>query len=459
MYKLSNLVKNRSMKKLFNEKVKTAIILALFLLMLITGYYAYVLRERYITTRLNTYNQALVNVVNYVNNVENYLAKATISKSTEYSSEALTQIWKDANLAEVYLSQIPLEQEALSKTARFLNQVGDYSYSLSQKTIANQELSDDDLKNLKKLHEFSTELETSLNQISEEVSNGMISWNSLDNTNKFAQAVSSVNVFENIDGNLNEYEGLIYDGAYSDHVEKEDKKGLTGDDCTEDEAKDKVKEFFGESKIKNILSNGFIENAKIPCYDFVVDFENNKRASIEISKKGGHVIESSINREVESQNLSIEDAAEKGKKFLDDHGFKYMRETYYLKEQNVLTVNFAYDEDGTVVYPDLIKVKIALDNGEILGIETYGYLNSHTTRVLPFPAISIDEAREKINHDLEIISEGTAIIPTEWKTEIYCYEFKGKVDEKEFLVYINTETGKEEEILVILNTPGGILTT
>ena len=72
--------------------------------------------------------------------------------------------------------------------------------------------------------------------------------------------------------------------------------------------------------------------------------------------------------------------------------------------------------------------------------------------------ISMEEAKEKINDKLEIISENIAIIPTEWKTEKTCYEFKGKVAEKEFLVYINIETGEEEDILVILETPGGILT-
>ena len=56
------------------------------------------------------------------------------------------------------------------------------------------------------------------------------------------------------------------------------------------------------------------------------------------------------------------------------------------------------------------------------------------------------------------MSEGMAIIPTEWKTELVCYEFKGKVEEREFLVYINADTGKEEDILVILDTPGGTLT-
>ena len=446
------------MRKFLSENSKTIIMIALFLLILITGYYAYTLREQYINTKLNTYNESLVNVVNYINNVENYLAKATISRSPEYSSKALTQIWKDANLASVYLSQIPLEQEALSKTSRFLNQVGDYSHALSQKTMGNEELSDEDLENLQMLHQYSQELETTLNQISDEIYAGSISWKTLDHKTQFAQAVSSVNVFENIDGNLNEYEGLIYDGAYSDHVEKVEKKGLTGEDCDEEEAKNKVREFFGQENIKEISSNGFIENAKIPCYDFTVTLGKEKNANIEISKKGAHVVEASVNREVEVENLKLEDAAERGKKFLEEHGFESMRETYYLKEQNILTVNYAYDQDGTVVYPDLIKVKIALDNGEIMGLETYGYLNSHTDREFPEPQLTIDEARERINQNLELISEGTAVIPTEWKTEIFCYEFKGRIDDKEFLVYINVETGEEEDILVILDTPGGILT-
>ena len=51
-----------------------------------------------------------------------------------------------------------------------------------------------------------------------------------------------------------------------------------------------------------------------------------------------------------------------------------------------------------------------------------------------------------------------AVIPTEWQSEILCYEFKGKVQDTEFLVYINAENGREEDILVIKDTPNGILT-
>ena len=111
------------------------------------------------------------------------------------------------------------------------------------------------------------------------------------------------------------------------------------------------------------------------------------------------------------------------------------------------------------MYSDLIKVKIALDDGEILGMEATGYLNNHTERDLAETEISIDEAKETLNSNLEILSEGMAVIPLEDENiEVLCYEFKGKVEDKEFLVYINVQTGEEEEILVILETEGGTLT-
>lgn len=305
------------------------------------------------------------------------------------------------------------------------------------------------------------QLEETLNQLSDELYAGTIKWEDLTKNNslEYAQAVDNVSVFSNIDSNLKQYEGLIYDGAYSDHVNKAEKVGLVGDDISEQDAYQKVKDFFGEGKIESIEMNQFLQNADIPCYDFSVKLKNQEnKANIEIAQKGGAVIEMQNNREVSEEKLSQEEANEMGKSFLTQKGFENMKETYFTKLGNVVTVNYAYEYDGIIAYPDLIKVKIALDNGEVLGMETDGYLNSHTSREFNDVKIKIDEARENLNQDLEIIDEGMAIIPTEWKTEILCYEFKGKVEDREFLVYINCETGEEEDILVILDTPGGTLT-
>ena len=110
-------------------------IVILTILFFATGYYAFKLREQYNINTTNNYTEAFSNLVNYVNNVENYLAKAMISKDSSHAAQTLSQIWRDSNLAIVYLSSIPFHDDGLSQTAKFLNQVSDYSYSLSRKNI------------------------------------------------------------------------------------------------------------------------------------------------------------------------------------------------------------------------------------------------------------------------------------------------------------------------------------
>ena len=218
------------------------VIIVLTLLCFVTGYYAFKLREEYNINNTNNYTEAFSNLVNYVNNVENYLAKAMISKDSSHAAKTLTKIWRDADLANVYLSRIPFQNDGLSQTARFLNQVSDYAYSLSRKNIEGENLTEEDFGNLKELHNYSVNLEGTLNQLSEEIYSGTINWDILNSgaDSSLAQAVDNMNVFSNIDDNLNEYEGLIYDGAYSDHVNKQEKKGLIGKDICEEEAKEIV---------------------------------------------------------------------------------------------------------------------------------------------------------------------------------------------------------------------------
>lgn len=410
----------------------------------------------------NSYNMAFYSLVDYVENVETYLAKSLISSTPEHGAETLTNVWREANLAQSYLARLPIESQELENTEKFLNQVSDYSYSLSRKNIYNESLSDEDLKNLKDLHNYSVELENTLNQLSEDINSGRIKWNELSNkgTVAFAQQVSTQtnDSFSNLEENFHEYSGLIYDGAFSEHITSSEKKGLIGNDIDEETAKQKVSEFIGQENIKEIQSLGFSENATIPEYNFSVKTNLENDITISVSKKGGHIIYMNSNRTVNSEIISQEEANEKGKEFLNNKGLNNMKETYYLKQDGIATINYAYTQNDVVVYSDLIKVKVALDNGEVLGIETTGYLNNHTQRDTSKVKISKEEAKKTLNKDLEISSEGLAIIPTEYNTEILCYEFKGKVDDREFLVYINAENGREEDILIITNTPNGTLT-
>ena len=64
----------------------------------------------------NGYNNAFYQLVEYVNQTEVMLAKSTISNSAKHGAETLTNVWKDATLAQSYLARLPIGSQELENT-------------------------------------------------------------------------------------------------------------------------------------------------------------------------------------------------------------------------------------------------------------------------------------------------------------------------------------------------------
>ena len=450
-------------KNRLKDRHMLSIIVTLVVILIVLGLYTYKKQRDFRQASENSYNMAFFELVDYVQNVETYLAKSLISSSAAQGAESLTNVWREANLAGAYLAQLPIDSNELEKTSKFLNQVSDYSYSLSRKNIKGEKLSEEDMNNLESVHQYSVELENTLNQLSLDLNEGKIKWGELNKKGSAVFATQTSNIskdsFSNLEENFHEYSGLIYDGAFSEHITNSEKKGLTGENIDENKAKEIAETFVGNQNIERIESQGKGENANITAYNFNVKLkEQDRNVSIAISEKGGHIVYMDSDREIQQETISEEQAVKIGKEFLKSKGLNNMTQTYYLKNNGIVTINYAYLQDNVIMYSDLIKVKIALDNGEVLGIETTGYLNSHYARDIPKAKITEDEAKKNLNKKLEINSSRLAFIPTEWKTEVFCYEFTGKINDMDFLVYVNAQTGEEEDILLIVNTPNGTLT-
>ncbi|OPZ84974.1 MAG: Sporulation protein YpeB [Firmicutes bacterium ADurb.Bin419] len=368
-------------------------------------------------------------------------------------------------MAQTNLGQLPVSQQVLANTSKFLTQVGDLAYSINNQNMDGKQLTDEQYKLIEKLHGYSVSLEQGLNDLQTQLTTGRIKWGDLANKgSKLFQKTSSempAEQFENIDKTFQDYPTLIYDGPFSDHMTSTEPKGLTGENISIEQAKQKVIDFFGKDKVEAVTDVGKDDYGQIKTYSFNVTFKNvekEQNANIDVTQKGGHILWMLYNRAIPSEKINMDQAKELGKKFLEEHGYKNMVDTYYLKEDNTAVINFAYSQNNVTIYPDLIKVKIALDNGEVVGFESKGYLSSHSERNIPVPKITIEQARALITSKMNISSAGLAIVPTDYKTEIFTYEFKGKLNDRDFLVYINAETGKEEKILMIINTPNGVLT-
>ena len=425
------------------------------------GVYLKVQNEKLIQTINNSYGESFYELIEYVDNVKTLLTKAQISSTPEYSAKTLTEIWREANLAESSLSKIPITHVSLENAVKFLNQVSDYSYYLSKKAIEGNYLTDEEFQNLKNMQEKCEMLNETLLSLENDMSSKSISWEELTkktNNMKFAQEVSntSQDSFGNIEKNLQDYEGLIYDGPFSEHMTSLTPRGLGNEEKTQEQAREIIYDYVKKETIRNINYNGEV-NGKIQSYSYSVELKNNNIIYIDITKLGGHVLWMSYNKNIYEENIDIDEAKRIALEFLKNHGFESMEASYYTVENGAVTINFAYTQNGVICYADLVKVKVALDNGEILGVETRGYLNSHVVRELEQPKIDVNEARKIINKNVEITSERLALIPTEWSSEVLTYEFKGKVDGRNFIVYVDVNTGKEERVFLLIESENGIL--
>lgn len=453
------------MNGIFNRKINRVnghrIAFLLIIILAFVSIYLNLERKELEQTLNNSYGRAFYELVEYTDNIETLLAKVQITSSPEYSAKTLTDIWRKADLAMSSLSQIPITHTTLENAEKYFNQLSDYSYSLSQKTIDDKALKQEDLDNLTEMYARCKTLNQTLSTLIKDMSSGSLSWSELAKENNealFAQEVSNLSQdsFSQIEENMQDYEGLIYDGPFSEHMTNPEILGLGDTIYTEEMARKVIYDFVTENKISDIKYNGIVDGT-IRSHSFDITLNDGNMYYINITERDGRVLWMNYPKEIDEVTLSKEEANVLALKFLEEHGFKDMKESYFTNENGMLTINYAYEQNGVICYTDLIKVKVALDDGSIVGMETKSYLSSHRQRQIAEPKITIEEAKAKLNPKIEILSSNMAIIPTDWQTELTTYEFKGKVDENNFIVYINVENGKEEKVFMIIDTPGGTL--
>ncbi len=414
----------------------------------------------------NRYQQAFYEIVESIEGIQASLGKARVANTPKQHMVNLSDVWKQSMEAQSDLTDLPITHRILMRTSQFLSQTGDYAYVLSKKNAGGQGLSSEEINQLEDLQAQAAELAGSLQEAEEEVMQGDLNWAELINRTGYQIADDDLsdldNKFDGIRENLDQYPTLVYDGPFSDHIGQGEAKAITGEDITREQAKEIARDVLDERNVEENLEIIHDEkiNGRIPAYSF--RFENeNKRYCVDISEQGGYLINIVGSQNAESEDIDLEEAQNRARKYLAEIGYDNMVPTSDEIVDNIAYISLAYREDDIIYYPDLINVQVALDEGQIIGVEALSYLISHHQRSPEEPELTEEEVREIVNLDT-IENIRPAVIPTDGKREILVYEVKGSIGEGEdrenYLIYINADNGIEEEIFHIIETERGTLT-
>lgn len=442
-----------------NRNQRMGIVAGAFLLLLSVSWTLAKANRENLLYLENQNRRAFTELTENIRNIDVALSKAVLSREPSVLNQLAHEITANAAFAKSSLGQLPITDINLDKTQKYLAQVGDYTIYIAEKTGQGETVSSQDVETMLSLLGYADQLSETLLSLEETYLNQSTTFSDMLEMTQKAQAAEAPNdnQFTVLEREFGDYPRLIYDGAFSDHLDNKNAEYLSGKpELSKKEAQTAARNFLGTDRVKSIKCTGESQNTVPATYSFTGKLADNTDYAIDITKQGGEVLYYLNNRENHTANLSVEEAMKKGIAFMNQLGRGNMTASYYEIGDGFLTMNLCPLNQDVREYPDLIKLRISLDNGEILAYEANGYLMNHREREIP-EFLPLDVTRY-IHPDIQISTVHRALIPTDDGREIFAYEIQGKLNNRDYLVYVNAQSGHTEQVFLVVANENGVLT-
>ncbi|NCA92415.1 hypothetical protein EOM82_04090 [bacterium] len=429
-----------------SKKIIIALSIVSILIMagLATALGIFVTRNNKAQATVNTiYEKSFRESLDSISDIELRLSKINVLTGTALRQQLLSDVWRQCDIAYTNLSQLGQVNEETNTVIKFLNQMGDYCYYLSMKLKTSQ-LSEEETANLTKFYDITKELSASLREVEDKLVTGKKIETKL--LSESAAISDAIKTHSSVD-----YPELIYDGPFSDALNDREVKSLKdAEEITSEQGAAKIAEFFPDAKNVSYIGEG---TTSIDAYLYQFDI-NGQVSNAQITKKGGLVASYNSYCAVDDPTLSEEECIAKGEEYMTKLGYQNMKAVWVFNNNSTVYINFAYlDENEIVYYPDLVKIKINSNNGDLIGVEAENYLYNHISR-------SISLGSEKtiiLNKNLNVVSQVYCLIPTEWNTEILCKEVVATANGITYYIYFDMTTGEEIKAMVVIEDEGKLL--
>ncbi len=419
------------------KKIASLIIICVLFVLLCTVSVAAVMessRASEMTLKLeNSLKASFQESVSDMRAVESDLSKLMITTDNALITQTLSTLALKSAACGQELSKLPIVATGMQNTLKFVNQLSSYCVTVMRTEPKPENFEQQIREFFDTCREVNTQLADALNG----VLSGEISL-----LNVGGGETETSGVFGSIAESMSEYPSVIFDGPFSDGQARttplREREAVSPEDAAE----------YVKNLGFNCKYSGEI-NGVIPAYTFSDD-----GIYLQVTKAGGLLLSAISSRDIGEASISEDEAGKRATAFAEKLGFRDSQIVWREFFGHYMIFNFAVVQDGIVVYPDIFKVQVALDNGEIVGFEGKSYIMSEHDRSLIQPEISEADAANKLKKGFNIESSRLCVISVNEREEL-CYEFFGNYDSLEYAVYISATDGCEKVSFRIISTDTG----
>ncbi|MEH7463423.1 germination protein YpeB [Bacillus thuringiensis] len=399
----------------------------------------------------NNYQRAFHDLAYQVDLLHDKIGTTLAMNSRTSLSPALADVWRISSQAHSDIGQLPLTLLPFNKTEEFLSNIGEFSYRTAVRDLEKEPLNDQEYNTLQQLYSNAANIQDELRKVQHLALKNNLRWMDVElalASNKNPADNTIIDGFKTVEKNSNSYSQSPFGPTFTSlQTEKKGETHISGPKISKEQAINIAKSFLSLKGSETISAEKSGKGAKEKFYSITVkEPKTNSETNMDITEQGGYPIWVMNNREVKEQKMSLNEAGEKGLSFLKQNKFKNM-ELYESSQYDSIGVyTFVTNRDNVRIYPESIQMKIALDDGSIVGFSARDYLASRKDIKIPKPTLSVSDARKKINPNLKVMEEREAIVVNDLHKEVLCYEFLGTLGKDTYQIFINANSGTEEKV-------------
>lgn len=478
---------------------------ALLLALALTGMWGYgqrVARRNVELQAENSYRRAFQELIYNSDGLDQRLDRVLVANTRPMLSKSLEELRMHAYSAESNLNQLPLATKPLPNVKKFLGETVTTARDLSKRVDEGGPIRDDEWLRLRRLRDQATEVNKQLDDLRRLQVSGRLNWTEMD---RFARAnydgdgkYPLGDGLTKIDGYLRSQRASAPGATTTQGAVPGDKtfsgtspsggppvapagRGGTGPEAgkgatqggwvTPPEAPNeppppalagpKVDQAKAQEIATRFLGDQLLD-AQIrfsseapagPFAGYLFDFttKDGRAGRIHVTRQGGKVVTMLADRKVGAGRITEQQARTLAGQYVTQRGYNNLAvESFALYDgQDVGLVRMVAKQGAVLVYPDEVRIRVAMDNGEVLGFSAQEYLRHHKARDLPAAKLTAEQARAQVSPRIKVQSVRLALIQGDEGDEgkeILAYEVRGKLDDRLYQIFVNAQTGMEERI-------------
>lgn len=398
----------------------------------------------------NNYQQAFHELAYYVDKIHDDLGTSLATDPKSTSAPQLAEVWKLTSQAREDIGKLPLKLMPLNDTATFLSNVGNYSFDTAVKNPSDGGLSDKQYHQLEDLYSESASIEKDLRHVQQVILTNNLKWTDVatalqSNQPKDNQIIDGLKTVNSKTADFDKKWQPTFNQP-TGSLQLLDK--LSGREINKGDAIRLSKQFIGIRTDSKVDVQKVGTSQSYSAYN-VTFTDPNKSESItaDLTRKGGHMVWFMKQRNTGKQKLSLHQATQKADHFLKTKGFDSLEFVSSDQYDTVGILTFAKKEKNVLLYPASVKVKVALDNGEILGFDQTDYLITQASSLPNLkPKLTEKEAQAKLRSTMHVEKAALVVYKNDQDKNVLCYEFFTTKGKDTYHIFINAITGLQENV-------------